>query len=1026
MAGRTNTSERDLQKRVIARLQKLGFQYLGNLKDTCSSNIKKDLLEKFLKKPCYEYSQALIDKAVYHLENVSRLANGVDTDAKLSAAGKECYKLLRYGEAFKLEVNEVSQHVHYIDWENIENNDFYVAEEVTVIENHNKRPDLVLYVNGIALGVLELKKGSVFVSEGIRQNIANQREFIPQFFTTVQLIMAGNESQGIRYGTTLTPEKFYLSWQGYDFETKAKFSMKFLDEVAYLLKPETFLDIIHNFIVYDSGIKKVCRYNQYYGAKAAQNAILQKKGGIVWHTQGSGKSLTMTFLSQWILENLPDYRVLVITDREELDDQIKKVFFSVEQKIYQTTSCADLMDVLQSHEKRLICSLIHKFGRNSNADEKESEKAYDDFIQELQEKINAGFSVKDNFVVFVDECHRTQSGKLHSAMTALLPDAVLIGFTGTPLLKKDKKTSIEVFGPYIHTYKYNEAVKDKVVLDLKYEARDVEQFIRSKEKLDQHFECKTKGLTDVAKAQLKKRWATLQEVVSSKSRMEEIVNDIIFDFDTEDILVSGAGNAILVASSIYSACKYWEIFNQKGFKSCAVITSYTPNSADIRTEDTGSSRESEALLKYHTYLKMVGVKADSKNIAAAVEKFEREKKKEFVEEPAKMKLLIVVDKLLTGFDAPNATYLYIDKSMQDHALFQAVCRVNRVADTVKEYGHIVDYQDLFKSLEKSIKDYTGEAFENFEAEDVKDLLQDKEESIVKDYSEALEVVRGLCEDIPAPKSIDEYKDFFGCSYELDSEFMQQKRAEFYKAVNRLFRKYTEVLEYTDIDAETQKEIKYYYEMKQAVAIASGDTVDFKTFDAEMRHLIDTYIGANQSEKISNFCDRTFLEILAQREDDIDDVLPSGLKNSHAAVAEMIENHVRKVVNYEYAANPEYFRRISELLDNVVESLKQNRLEYREYLKKVAEIVRQTFETNTADYPESIRNSKKRIALYDNLEHNETLAVKLDEELHKKLQAGYKTNPLKKKNAVKLIKNCLQTDDMELVNRIYQVVENNYD
>lgn len=1022
------TDERDLQNRVIELLQNMGFQYLGNLKETCNSNIKKELLEKFLKKPCYAYSQELINKAMYQLENTSRLSQGIDIDEKLYNSNKECYKLLRYGQSYKIEVNDISERVHFIDWNNIKNNDFYVAEEVTVIEKQNKRPDLVLYVNGIALGVLELKKGSVFVSEGIRQNIANQREFIPQFFTTVQLIMAGNESQGIRYGTALTPEKFYLLWKGYDFVKKEKFPMSFLEELEYLLEPQRFLDIIHNFIIYDKGIKKICRYNQYYGVKAAQSSIAANEGGIIWHTQGSGKSLTMVFLAQWILENLADYRVLVITDREELDTQIMRVFLKAEHHIYQTKSCDNLLKVLRKYEERLICSLIHKFGRTvyNEEDEKESEKAYDNFIKELEEKARTGFNVKGKFVIFVDECHRTQSGKLHSAMKAILPDALLIGFTGTPLLKKDKKTSIEVFGPYIHTYKYDEGVQDKIVLDLKYEARNVEQFMGNKEKLDQHFESKTKGLTEVAKAQLKKRWATLQEVVSSSGRIEKIVNDIIYDFDTKDILVTGAGNAILVVSSIYSACKYWEIFNQKGFKNCAVITSYSPNPKDIRTEDTGSSRESEALFKYHTYLKMVGVNPDSKNIAAAVKNFEENKKIEFIEEPAKMKLLIVVDKLLTGFDAPNAAYLYIDKFMQDHSLFQAVCRVNRVADTVKEYGYIVDYQDLFKSLEKSIKDYTGEAFENYDAEDVKGLLQDREESIIKDYYQVLEVVRSICENIPAPQSINEYKEFFGCSHELDSEFMQQKRAEFYKAVNRLIRKYAEVLEYIDIDESTQNEIKYYHEMKQAVAVASADTVDFKTFDADMRHLIDTYINAEDSEKITDFCDKTLLELLARKEDDIVEVLPACFKSSPEAAAEMIENHIRKVVNYEYAANPEYFRKISELLDNVVELLKQQRLEYKEFLKKVADIARQTFETNTANYPDTIRNSKQRIALFDNLGQNEALAVKLDEELRTNLQADYKTNPLKKKLAVNLIKNCLQTDDMEFVNRIYQVVENNYE
>jgi len=292
-------------------------------------------------------------------------------------------------------------------------------------------------------------------------------------------------------------------------------------------------------------------------------------------------------------------------------------------------------------------------------------------------------------------------------MKAIMPNALFIGFTGTPLMKKDKQSSMEVFGSYIHTYKFNEAVADKVVLDLRYEARNVDQNIVSQEKIDQWFEVKTKGLTDVAKAQLKQRWGTIQKIFSSKSRLNKIASDIYFDMSTKDRLQNGRGNAILVASSIYEACKYYELFQDMGLKKCAIVTSYSPHIADIKGETVDPDRETENLEKYEIYQQMLGGKE--------AQTFEKDVKDKFIDEPAQMKLLIVVDKLLTGFDAPSATYLYIDKSMRDHGLFQAICRVNRLDDKDngedKEYGFIVDYKDLFKSLEKAVGDYTTEAFD---------------------------------------------------------------------------------------------------------------------------------------------------------------------------------------------------------------------------------------------------------------------------------------------------------------------------
>ncbi|MCR5090393.1 MAG: HsdR family type I site-specific deoxyribonuclease, partial [Oscillospiraceae bacterium] len=660
---------------------RLNYTYLGDLRDRENSNIMPERLLGWLLGR--GYSERLARGAIDQLVRTS-----TDLRHGLPATNNEVYTLLKYGSKVNDE-NGVPVTVYFIDFDEPENNDFAIAEEVTVVMTNSKRPDLVVYVNGIALAVLELKRSTISVSEGIRQNLTNQKEhFIEGFFTTVQFCMAGNTSEGLRYGTILTPEKKYLEWKEDGFEHQLdEVSLNDLDiaeacagleekldrQLYAMFQKNRFLDLIHNFVIFDKGREKVCRYNQYYAIKRAQNRITRaRKGGIIWHTQGSGKSLTMVWLSKWILANDPDARVLIITDREELDDQIEKLFIGVGEKIVRTKSGDDLIKRLNRVEDRLICSLVHKFGKRGGD---ASEQDYEKYVQELLASLPADFSAKGNITVFVDECHRTQSGKLHKAMEAILPGAIFIGFTGTPLLKKDKQTSLEIFGGYIHSYKFDEGVRDGVILDLRYEARDIPQDITSQERIDAWFDAKTVGLTPRAKAKLKAHWGNLQKVFSSRSRLEKIANDIIFDFGTKARLMDGAGNAILVAGSVYAACKYYEIFQSKGFHKCAIISSYIPQPGDLRTDTVSDDEDTETFEKYATYLKMIGVEpGDEKaRIAAKVEEFETEAKRKFVNEPANMKLLIVVDKLLTGFDAPPCTYLYIDKAMHDHGLFQAIC-----------------------------------------------------------------------------------------------------------------------------------------------------------------------------------------------------------------------------------------------------------------------------------------------------------------------------------------------------------------
>lgn len=983
--------ERKTQDRIVRLFrEKLGYTYLGNWEErTDNSNIEQELLTKFLKK---EYNEILIKKAMSELERVV-----TNQSKNLYDINKEFYSLLRYGVQVKESIGENKQTVWLIDWENPTKNDFYIAEEVTIRGQHDKRPDVVLYVNGIAIAVLELKRSTISVSEGIRQNLDNQKDvFIRNFFATNQLIMAGNDSEGLRYGVVLTPEKYYLTWKE-DNDIRIR-----LDKHLYAMcNKERLLELIHDFIVFDVGIKKICRHNQYFGVKAAQEYLKRREGGIIWHTQGSGKSLIMIWLAKWIREHINDSRVLIITDRDELDEQIETFFVGVDEEIYRTKSGRDLINRLNEASPWLLGSLIHKFGKNNELD-------HDDYLNEILASIPKNFIAKGDLCVFVDECHRTQSGKLHQAMKKIIPKAVFIGFTGTPLLKKDKKRSLEVFGGYIHTYKYDEAVEDKIVLDLQYEAREIDQQITSREKVDQWFEAKTRGLTDYAKAELKKKWGTMQKVLSSQSRLNKIVGDILLDMEVKSRLMSGRGNAILVAGSIYEACKYYELFQEHGLKKCAIVTSFTPDINAIKGETVSEEEETENLQKYDIYQKML----DGKDPTT----FEAEAKKMFVKEPGRMKLLIVVDKLLTGFDAPPATYLYIDKSMQDHGLFQAICRVNRLDGEDKDYGYIVDYKDLFKSLNKAVKEYTSDAFGGYDKKDVEGLLKDRIRTAKEKLTSSLENIRALCEPVNPPKETIDYIDFFCGDSEKPEELHDtaQRRITLYKLTSTLVRAYANLANemaeagYSKEEAEQIKEeVQYYESVKTEIKLASGDQIDLKAYEPAMRHLIDTYIDADESKKVSAFDDLTIIDLIVKDGVDAVDSLPQSIRKDEKAVAEVIENNVRRLIIEENPTNPKYYEKMSVLLDEIIRDRKNNSIDYANYLKQIAELIQNLKNpSGMTGYPKSIDSNSKR-ALYDNLDNNEKAALKVDEAILKNKPDDWRGNIIKEREVKLAIKRALE-------------------
>ena len=984
--------ERVTQNRVVKLFcDELHYKYLGDWQDRAgNSNIDEHLVERYLSGAGYEADH--ISRALFQL----RAAASVDnlTDTCLYETNKKVYELLRYGAKVKVAADKPTVNVTFINWENPDANHFGIAEEVTLEGDNNRRPDLVLYVNGIALGVIELKAASVGIGEGIRQCISNQKpQFHRWFFATVQFLFAGSDSEGLKYGTIDTPEKFWLRWKE-DEDDNVDYKLdKYLKKMCAKAR---FLELIHDFVLFDGGIKKVPRVHQYFGVKAAQAYIERREGGIIWHTQGSGKSIVMVLLAKWILENLPHARVAVITDRNELDKQIKRVFEDAGEEIHRTSSGRDLLAQIGKAKPRLLCSLIHKFGKKDVED-------FEAFIADLE--ANPIPSVGDLFL-FVDECHRTQSGKLHRTMKGMLPEATFIGFTGTPLLKKDKATSNQVFGRYIHTYNFGEAVEDKVVLDLVYEARDIQQRLGSTKKVDAWFEAKTKGLTDYQKAILREHWATMQKVLSSNSRMSRIVEDVLFDFAIRPRLSGERGTAMLVASSVHEACRYYDLFQSTPLKNkCAVVTSYEPLAGDVSKEDTGADSETAKEFIYNTYNQLL------KTVTALpgkskTEVYEDNAKRSFREDPAKMKLLIVVDKLLTGFDAPSCTFLYLDKSMQGHGLFQAICRTNRLDGDDKDYGYIVDYKDLFKKVENAIQVYTDELEPGDDGTIPEIELQDRLKQAKERLDNALEAIAMLCEPVEPPKELKQHQDYFCGNPEIPSDLEERRalRDALYQTTAQLVRAFANIefemlpAGYTVKQAtRVREEVRNYVKLRDSIRLAAGETLELKAYEADMRHLIDKFIEADEATKISPLDHLPLMDLIVKLgiAEAVEQVqTKTGCDPTTAA--ETITHNVRSRIIKGQLSDPAYYEKMSQVLEELILDLRAKRIDYKAYLDRIAKLA-EDVQTGTDDHTPSSLNTQGKRAIYYNLGEDESKALLIHDVVMEYRLDGWRGNQAKERS-----------------------------
>lgn len=937
-----DTSENKIQQNSINLLQSLGYKFISReenlrLRGVKSSEVLfREILTKKLgeingyeyKGKRYKFSQSNVLKAVDELA-------GVSLNEGLMFANERITNLLLLGTSLEENLEDGTRRsfsFKFIDFENLQNNDFYVTEEFEVSRvsqsdaQKHRRPDLVLFINGIPIVVIELKKSSVSFENGIKQLEKEQgKDEIAHLFKYIQLTIAANGS-GARYGTTGTPFKFYSVWKEQD-EAKAKESLKSLingREVSALdmtlfalLSKDRLLRLVRHYIVFDKKMKKVCRYQQFFAIEETLKRVSAKKdgaraGGLIWHTQGSGKSLTMVMLTKLLKQIYINSKIIVVTDRIDLDGQIHETFENTDVKAGRASSGSDLIEKLQSGVS-VITTLVHKFEKVKN------------------QKV----AIRDGDIfVLVDESHRTQGGDLHKAMKKALPLACYIGFTGTPLLKREKN-SFAKFGGEIHRYTIDDAVKDGAVLPLLYEGRYVGQEVLDAEGLTRKFDLISRELGDEAKRDLQKKWARFERVASSEQRLELIAVDI--NEHIKKTLKKSGFKAMLATQRKYDAIKYHEIFEEFGeIKSAYVI----------------SSNEHEELEGGH---KEYVAKAWQETIRGygSEEEYLKHVKDEFVY-GNEIDLLIVVDKLLTGFDAPRASTLYIDKQLKEHNLLQAIARVNRLYDG-KDYGYIIDYRGLLGELDQALTSYAS--LNGFDPEDITGAVIDARSEIVKAktyYTHLDDLFSGV-----------KFKDDLE-SYVAVLEDMQ-KRDDFKEWLSQFARafklalsseKIYDILSEEEIKAYKQR-VKFYNELRKALQLRYHEACDFGKYEAQMQKLLDTYVnaqGVNELTKLVNIFETEF-------DDEVQRVEGKNAK------ADTIISAVSAVVKEKMDSNPAFYKSIAKQIQDIIDEYKAKRLSEEEKLAKaklLKGLITGALKPNEDRYPKEFNGKKILFAIYDNL------------------------------------------------------------
>lgn len=926
---------------AIELLQSLGYTYISH--DDCLLQrgsaydvILKDILRGQLRKinryfyggAENEFSAANIERAIEDLDEP--LTEG------LVKCSERIFDALLLGKSYPQTVGDgksLSFNLKYIDWENFNNNLFHVTEEYYVESQdkaHKARPDIVLFINGIPFAVIECKTPFVSVDQGIEQMVRNQTiDYIPQLFKFTQILMSTNKN-AVKYGTAGTPKKFWCVWKEEDAAFLEQATVTHIKDrlpteqdknIISLFSKNRVFDLIKYFILYDANVKKICRYQQYFAIKEIIKTVTQsdsdgnRQSGVIWHTQGSGKSLTMVMLAKYILLELAKYnpKVVIITDRKELDAQITKTFAHTRLFPARAVTGRHLLELINSHKADVVTSVINKFN--------------------TAEKLDAKNYSKDIFVL-VDESHRSNYGQLATKMRTVFPNACYIGFTGTPLMKREKNTMTK-FGHLIHKYTIKDGVDDGAIVPLIYEGKFVEQNV-DEENIDLWFEQTTKRLTDSQKQELKKKWSSIKRLASTDARIKRIALDINNHF-VETYKETGF-KAMLATNFKKDAVRYLECFEKFGDLTCGVVIS----SPDLREgEEDIDEAADDKVLSY--WKKMMNQYGDA-------DRYEEAMKNKFCD--GEIDILIVCGKLLTGFDAPICSVLYIDKELKEHGLLQAIARTNRLCEG-KDYGLIVDYRGLITKLDAAMDMYSGAGLENFDGRDLKGAVIDVMTAI-GDLRQASSRLEELFLLLKNNRDTEEVEVFLADG---------KKREEFYNLLCAFGKNLNLVLNSENVYASMPKDelnkckdsFIFYSKVRRSVRIRYHDALDNSEYEKQMQNLLDTHLSVAGLKQITNPVDIFNKEEFEKELDEL---------GSIRSKADAIKSSMTKSISEKRDENPAYYDSFSKRIKEALQEYKNRVITEAEYLAKMRSIM-DAYINQKADirYPERIKNNVHAQAFY---------------------------------------------------------------
>src|SRR5690625_4463589 len=927
---------------ALELLQFLGYQYISpteatslrdNFHNPVLTKVLRDQLEKMntyeYKGEQYNFSDSNLDQAVRDLD-IPLTEGLVHTNEKI-------YDLLMLGksyEEFTVDGNRRSFNIKYIDWENFANNVFHVTDEFQIERekgNEHIYTDIVLFINGIPVGVIENKRSSIPLSQGISQMIRNQKpQFAPQLFKYVQIVMATNRRDA-KYATCGTPDKFWALWREEELNWQTELLNKAItdrevtqqdQDIVSLFHPERLKEITQHFIVFDNNVKKIARYQQFFGVKEIVKRVTQfdehgnRESGVIWHTQGSGKSLTMVMFAKYIFSALRDVfpKVVVVTDRVDLDNQIYQTFQHTRLRPNQASTGRHLVNLINDNAADIITTIVNKF-----------ETAAD-----YQEPILS----RDIFVL-VDESHRTQYGKFHNKLRQIFPRASYLGFTGTPLMKKEKNTMMK-FGDLIHTYTIADAVRDETILPLFYEGLMVEQEV-DQGVVDRNLAMITKGLTEEQIVEVKKRWSTLQRVASSKRRIQLITLWIIEHYNKT--LAKTNLNAMLATSSKADAVRYLAAFEYYDGPKAKVIIS----PPDTREGHEDRSKESSDIVQNY-WVRMMDKYGDEARYESTI-------KDQFIH--GDFDILIVVDKLLTGFDAPRAAVLYVDKPLKSHNLLQAIARVNRLYEN-KDRGLIIDFRGLLTELSTAMNVYSGSGLENFDPEDLQGTLYDSLDisgELRQYYTHLLDRFKG----VKNKKDIEAYEVYLADQKIREDFYVKLKNVE-----NSLKFAISSFHVYNAMEEEIKKikaEVKFYQELRRSVRLRYGDTIDMQKIDPKMQQIIDSDLTSKDPVRITkrvNITDKN--DLLREVE----------MLEGEASKADAIRSRISQRINDNRGKHPAYYKKFSEMLMETFNKYKEKRISEKEYLEAMYQHADDFEEKDIIGYPENIQHNYHAQAFYGSM------------------------------------------------------------